>query len=831
MPDALAGLRVLDISNTSTGAQTSQFLCDYGAEVVHVEPPGGSPLRAIPGCPLWGRGKKSIELDLKSPDDLAVARGLAATCDVFIETFRPGVAERLGLGYEALRADSPRLVYTSITGFGRQGPYANVKGYEGLVLASLGGFYTFGMLTEREGPAFVSTPFGSYSAAQTALQGTLAALVEREHSGAGQRVEANLVQGISSQSTYGWYMHLIASRYPEAFQATGVFDADGVPNASLYFRLVVALTADGQWLQFSQTQPRLFKAFIDSLGLAWMREDPKWKTLPDFDDPATRREFWERLLTAVRAKSFSEWQQIFADEPDVWAEVFRSGHELLDHPQLVHDGQIVEIIDPERGAVRQPAALVRMTATPARLDRPAPRRDEHAAELRARAAESVTAGSGAGGAASSATSESGRSASGRLPSEPPLAGVAVLELGTFFAAPYGATILTDLGARVIKIEQLDGEPMRNLVAFPEAGGAKVLQGKESVAIDIRTDEGRELVYEITRRCDLVLQTFRAGVADRLGYGPEQLRAINPNLVYLTAPGYGVDGPCGHKPAFAPTIGAGSGMAQRNTGGNVPANADLTLDEVKRYSRRLQTSVSTEFVQADGVAALGVGSALVLGLLARERGAGGQAMLTSMLSTAAHALSDDMVDYPNRPPLPAPDPDLYGLNALYRLYHAADGWVFLAAPADAEWQPLIEALTVSAPGNGLDADPRFADAAGRREHDGELSDAIGAILSTRPAEDWERDLLAADVGCVVAREMSVEERLMSDDFGRASGYLADIDHPTFGEHPRLAPFNRFSRSATVALPGQLLGDSTDAVLSEIGVGADRIADLRARGIII
>src|SRR3954463_12334250 len=113
--EALAGLRVIDLSNTMTGAQVSQLLADFGAEVVHVEPPGGSPLRSQPAYPFWARGKKSIELDLRAAADRDVAYGLACDADVLIETFRPGVADRLGLGFDTLNEDNPGLVYGSIT--------------------------------------------------------------------------------------------------------------------------------------------------------------------------------------------------------------------------------------------------------------------------------------------------------------------------------------------------------------------------------------------------------------------------------------------------------------------------------------------------------------------------------------------------------------------------------------------------------------------------------------------------------------------------------------------------------------------------------------------
>ena len=131
----------------------------------------------------------------------------------------------------------------------------------------------------------------------------------------------------------------------------------------------------------------------------------------------------------------------------------------------------------------------------------------------------------------------------------------VLELGGMFAAPFGATVLADLGARVIKVEPLEGDTIRAIMAFPEAGGGKVLQGKESIALDLRTPEGLAITHEIARRCDVVLQCYRAGVAARIGIAEAALKAVNPALVYLNAPGYGIDGPYGGKPAYAPSIGA------------------------------------------------------------------------------------------------------------------------------------------------------------------------------------------------------------------------------------------------------------------------------------
>jgi crotonobetainyl-CoA:carnitine CoA-transferase CaiB-like acyl-CoA transferase len=799
MAGALDGLRVVDLSNTIVGTQMSQLLADYGADVVHVEPPGGSPLRAQPAWPFWGRGKRSIVLDLKDGADLATARSLASAADVLIETWRPGVAERLGLGYEDLSTLNPRLVYASVTGFGRGNPLSGLKAYEPIVMAKIGALDGFTPLSDRPGPSYVTTPYTAWSGGQLGIQAVLAALIEREASGAGQRVESTMVQGLLAHDTWNWVLRLVTKTSADAYTPAPPADHDGlVPNTPLFFRLMVGLSKDGRWMQFSQTTERLWQAYLRMTGL----EEAARAHDPESEDPEARVAFWELALAAARERTYDEWLAAFVEDPDVWAEMFRSGTELLHHPQVVHDRRTVTIDDPKVGPVLQPGPLAEMDATPGELGRAAPAVDEHAAEIRREAAASRAAVPGEGA---------------RAPSAPPLAGITIVELGTFYAAPFGATILADHGARVIKIEQLDGDPMRTIMPFPEIGGIKVLQGKESVAVDMASPEGREIVLELVRRADMVLQTFRAGVAERHGYTAADLLAVNPDLVYLNAPGYGVDGPMGHCPAFAPTMGAGSGLGYRNVGGpkNLPQGPDLTLDQVKRYSMRLSTA-SMGVGHADGFAALGVGTAMLLGLLAKRRGAPGQAMTTSMLVTMAHTLSEDMVEYAGRAEMVAPDADLLGLGPRWRLYETADGWVFLAAPDDDDWDALAATLD-------LDAALRDDDAA--------LTAVLEERFRSRPAAAWEEALTAVDVACVVVAKGPVDEVVMySGGMGAAMGIVCDQTHPVIGDYQRLTPMARFSRSGGVAGPAPLCGAHTDAVLAELGYDAGRIAALRAAGVI-
>jgi crotonobetainyl-CoA:carnitine CoA-transferase CaiB-like acyl-CoA transferase len=450
--NVLDGIRVVDLSQYRSGAQATQ----------------------------------------KTAAGRAAAADLASGADVLVESFRPGVAERLGLGYETLAERAPGLVYASITGFGRQGPFTQIKAYEGVVQAKMGVFKAFERMAPTSHPPFVTVPWCSFGATQTALHGILTALIEREHSGAGQQVEASMAQGFAALDTWDWFQDLITQRYPEAFTSAKPFE-DAVPMSPVVYMLLVGVTSDGHWLQFAQVAPHLFVALMKALGLAWMFADPEWKGIPVFDDPRRRSELLRRMQAAVAEKSLAQWQAIFEADPNVFAEVCRSGPAVLDHPQLVACGEVVEAAADGSGTVRQPGALTHVIGAEANVRRlpPAPGANEAAPTWQAPAVR-------APGGWAPAAAGSGL----------PLAGVTIVEMAVQFAAPYGATVLTDLRARVIKVEPLAGDIIRTMMAFPELGGVKVMQGKDSICVDITTEEGADIVRECAERADIILDGFR-----------------------------------------------------------------------------------------------------------------------------------------------------------------------------------------------------------------------------------------------------------------------------------------------------------------------------------
>jgi crotonobetainyl-CoA:carnitine CoA-transferase CaiB-like acyl-CoA transferase len=806
----LCGLRVVDLSPDGVGAQVSQTLADFGADVMWVEPPGGSRLRRQAAFPFLARGKGSLVADLKEESDVARVSSLAASADVLIETFRPGVADRLGLGYEELAARNPALVYTSITGFGRQGPWSNLKGYEGVVASLLGLYGSLSGINDCH-PPWVAVPWCSFAASHAALQGILAALFKRESSGRGQWVEANLAQALTIHegASSSWYSYLVTHRWPEAFVASPRGNDPAAPMHRYVFELLIAQTRDGHWLQFAQNRPHLLDAFMRALRLEWMQTNPRREGTPMLEDGDRRAELWHRMLGAVRERSLAEWEEIFEADRNVYAERYRSGTEVLDHPQLIHDRAVVEVTDPERGPVRQPGPQFYLSATPARVTKPAPSLDD---TVRARWHGSPTV-------VAAASSEPGE---GLV-----LEGVTVLELAMQYSAPYGVALLADLGARVIKIEPLEGDPMRRQVGFPEVGGAKVTQGKQSVAVDIRTPEGVAIVHQLAAGVDVVVAGFRPSAARRRGFDPDTLRGLNPDLLYMSAPGYGEGGPCSDRAAFATSFGAASGIAAAHLGQPVTGDPTDTLDEVAAKSHVLYAATVATYASADGIGALGVATGILLGLLARSRGAPGQHLVSSMLLSAAHAMANSIVTFPGDSSSLHSGQEMRGPSALYRIYDAADGWVFLAAPQAKEWEALTNAL---GPYIDLRADPRFATQRDREANDAALVQALAAVFVRRNKESWQRDLTPADVTCVAVTTGPPEALLTSDRYGRASGYITDVNHPVFDNHPRLAPIVRFSRSRTQAKPGVLCGSHTEQIMSELGYTNEQIADLKTRRII-
>jgi crotonobetainyl-CoA:carnitine CoA-transferase CaiB-like acyl-CoA transferase len=803
--EPLAGICVVDLSTTLPGAICTQFLADAGADVVMLERPGGSPLRALRGWPALGRGKRSRVADLKTDTGAALLDELLGAADVLVTTFSPAGLADIGIDSEKLLARHPQLVIAHITGWGRSGPWRDFKGYEGLVFAKAGLSHAARRMSNPPQPSFVTVPYASYAAGHIALHGILSALHERRRSGIGQIIDADLVRGAHAVDAWSWFGEMVGIRWPEAYNSVEAWTPEGDPQSPMLLALLAGPTKDGHWLQFAQVSPHLFQAMLTEFGVLSVLADPKFKGFPALEDPARYREIWRILLSKISERTLDEWQRCFDANPNLCAELFRSGPQVFDHPQLVHDGRSVVVSDPDVGPVRQPTTLIHTSQGPLRRPAPAPR-----------------IGDATGGWPHRKTAA--RQSDNGNTDESPLAGITILEFGEMFAAPYASSVLADLGARVIKFEAMNGDNIRSLLAFPEAAGAKVMQGKESIQVDLHTDEGREVAHRLVASADVVLQSMRAGAADRLGIGADTLLAINPDLIYVSAPGYGNDGPYGDRPAYAPSIAAAGGVALTNTPDAVCATSDL--DDTMYHVPRVLTAGAAPELQCDGLAALAVASAILTALVGRDRGCALSDVRTSMLATATHVLTDWVVDYPNAAEPITPAHGGRGLSALYRMYEAGEGRIFLAAPQAKEWQTLVAALSDFA---DFGDDERFSTPDGRTEFDEQLAERLAAVFVKESAEIWEKHLSAAGVGCVEVYEGS-PARLMQVDPQLAAEYAVQASSPVFDEHLRLSPLVGMSRSSARAAGGCLAGQHTASVLREFGYDDATIGKWQDAGVI-
>ncbi len=807
MPEVLEGIRVVDVTTGPVGGMATMVLADFGADVIKVEPPGGDRFRSLPAAPLWLRGKRSVTADLRTDSGLADLRALVASAEVAVVGGPPSRARRWGIDAEAATALRPDLVHCSITGWGPAGPLAEVPAYEGAVSARSGRMLTFQRQLRRGGPVFAAVPVASHAAAHGAVQGVLAALIARGRTGRPQRVETSLLQGILAYDLVELLLVEMAGR-------RGVVAPDitavGGDLPTLNYHPVP--TKDGRWIQCGNLLEHLLYAFLQATDLLEdMLVQDRFSGPPSTWNHETVNASRDMILARMQERTADEWMAVFHANGNVAAEPYITTADALEHPDTVAAGDVVTLDDPVRGRVRTIGPIATLSQTPAVTGRPAPRPGEHTAEVLDEARSRPTDRPAAASRAGPDGNRSGR----------PLEGITVVDFATIIAAPLSTTMLADLGARVIKVETVDGDPYRHLITAGTTA-AKTTAGKSSIGIDLKTPQGREIARELTRTADVVVHNTRPGVAERLGLGEAELRAVNPGVVWVSVTGYGRISPSAARPATHPCAGAATGGATYQAG---PAltTPHTTLAEAREISRQL--SRANDSCPDPNTAAVAAG-AMLMALVARERFGIGQAVYVNMLATNMYANADDALDYVGKQSRPMCDPELHGVAAGYRLYPCAEGWIFLAIGSDAEWTRCVEALGRP----DLAGDPRFATAAGRAEHDDELAAEIGVSLRTGPATRWEERFIANGVAGVRADGATPGQFFAHDPQMLANQFSPECTHARFGTHRRWGPVVRVNGGLASYGPGVLAGEQTDDILAELGRSDAEIAQLRAARVV-
>ena len=350
----LDGIRVVDLTSYIAGSYAAMQLADMGADVVKVESPEGDAFRELPGFFGWNRGKRSISVDLKTPEGRAIVERLATGGDVFMENMRPGVAERLGVGWTRFAALNPRLVYCSVTAFGSTGPGVERPGFDPIFQA-LGGLMT---LQGFGGPPqYLRTAPTDYYTAALATQAILAALFARERTGRGQRVETSLLRGVLALQSG------VAVDYPSK---------PSLVRDNPTYRLYQA--GDGQWFFLAVGNQSFWVKLCKALGLEHLADDPRFGSwLLRIQNNA---DLLPILEARFREQSRAEWLDVLAAH-DIPAAPVQPLLDFFEDPAVRHHGLVHEYDHPEVGRLRLMGQPLVFAETPTRDPGPPPTLGQH----------------------------------------------------------------------------------------------------------------------------------------------------------------------------------------------------------------------------------------------------------------------------------------------------------------------------------------------------------------------------------------------------------------------------------------------------------------------
>jgi crotonobetainyl-CoA:carnitine CoA-transferase CaiB-like acyl-CoA transferase len=366
---ALEGLRVVDLTQVISGPLATRILADQGADVIKVEPPRGDTIRHVGGrdgmsalFATTNRSKRSLVLDLKQPAAVDVVRRLSASADVFVQNFRPGVADRMGIGERALRADHPELIYVSISGYGDTGPYASQRVYDPLVQAMSGLADVQG--GHREGQELVRFIVADKVTALTCAQAITAALVARGRTGRGQHLKLSMLDAT------------VAFLWPEGMAYHTMLDgkARRAPPAE---RHRIFATRDGHLLA-AAIEVAQWQAFCRAAERPELAEDERFATVKGLIVHATERlDLMEEILCE---RTTDDWLARLR-AADVPCAPVVTRERLHEEPQIIANQLVVESRHPVAGAMRQPRPAERLDDTPSEIRGPAPRLGEHSEAL------------------------------------------------------------------------------------------------------------------------------------------------------------------------------------------------------------------------------------------------------------------------------------------------------------------------------------------------------------------------------------------------------------------------------------------------------------------
>ncbi len=795
----------------------AKILAELGADVIKVEPTAGDPSRRRGPFPdntphaehsgtflFANGGKRSVTLDASTGEGVGKLHDLLAAADIFVENQPYGLLGQTGITSEHLTEKHPHLIAVSISPYGREGEYKRYAGYD-LQVNALSGM-SFGTGHTHREPLTTPDQQAGYLAG---LGGAFAAIVGLLARESGRAAGCGSVGQYIDVADSGIIATLLTGYHLPTFIYRGIAGSRSGNRMRLgLFPNCVLPCRDG-YVCIDAPQLEQYQRFLDLLG------NPEWTENPRYRNRRAMSDQYPEEAEGLIAPWFMEHSkeeilQLCLENRIPCAPVLTMD-EALESPQLLARDWFREVDHPKAGRFRYPGPPVRLHGSPLRLTRPAPALGEHNSEvfdaLRTGSPDPVRNGVG-------------RDALGRQ-SILALQDVRIVDLGSAWAGPMAGQLLADMGAEVIKVEsraRMDGMRLgRPMVGEDLDGGDRGIwpelqpvfhglnRNKLSVTLNLRTEDGRDILRRLASVSDVVLSNFSPGVLQRLGMDYDSLREVKPDIIVAAMPAFGDTGPLRDMVAYAPIIQAMSGMM--SLVGYPPEEGEPLVGE-------LQAAWS------DTVAALCAALGVAAALSHRNNTGCGQYVEAAHLEGTAALLGVPMLQYQMTGEIPAPVGNENADYAPHNNYPSAgeDAWVSVAVRDDEEWDALLGVLG----DGGLHSDARFRDSASRWANRRALDEIVSGW--TRRKSPQEATAALQEAGVAAMPVMNIADQFADPHLNQRDTY-AEIDHPHAGAEMLYGVPWRFSRTpGSVRSPAPLLGQHNDYVLSEL-LGMDEVGIAR------
>jgi crotonobetainyl-CoA:carnitine CoA-transferase CaiB-like acyl-CoA transferase len=778
----LKGYRALDLTGLS-GQLCGRVLADLGMEVIKIEPPGGDPVRKMPpiaqsadGKQLsttfahLNAGKASKVLDLDGEAGRAEFRRLVETSDVVLESNQPGELEAKGLGYKSLAAINPGLIMASITGFGQTGPKRNLACNDLVALAESGFLYISG--DPALPPCRPPETQAYYFASLFAAAGLLAALYRRERTGQGDHVDSSMQETLATQE------HIIRlwANEKQISQRAGSQHGSVAPAKIFSCRdgFVYLYVTRQHWKLFLtiwKNHPPVFDApeWLNNLHRR-AHADELNQAVQDFLNQFTMAEITELLQAKGLPCVPVNTPMGFANDEHVRSRGFMA---LVEHLGFGSAEQpaMPFIIDGARPAVGSVPVLDSWSSPSYVSPVTGEKREGYPSDT-----ESGTNG--------------------------PLQGMRIVSFDHVLAAPYGTTILAELGADVIKVESSQGgmDPFRFFGTGEDPNVSprflEFNRNKRSFTVNLKHPKGPRVLHDLVAKADAVLDNYSVDVVDRIGLAYEDLRKVKPDIVNLRMPGLGTTGPKRH---FS-TVGV-----------NITAFTGLTY--LWNHPGVTDPPIGSQTVFPDYVSGVLCAIIIISGVLYRDRQKKGAFIDLAQSEATAFMIGANLIEAGASGKDPQPIGNASPLAAPHDCYpcKGEDRWCVIAAENEEQWAALANVI-----GGGIDQEPRFKTAASRLRYRDDLNRAIARWTQDKEAFEVKDRLQKAGVACGVVQ---TGEDLTNDPHLKDRGFIVTVENPRLGRVvlPNF-PLQFTNAKLTRRWEFPVLGRDTNAVLRDV-VGYD------------